>query len=45
MKEVTVKPLLSPLGGAYLFQPHLRGSLIETEGLIQFSKEDGISSP
>ena len=30
-------PLFSPLG-AYLFQTHLRGSLIETGGLFNFEK-------
>ena len=33
---ITVNPLLSP-PGAYLFQAHLRGCLIETGGL----KEEG----
>ena len=31
---ITVNPLLSPLG-AYLFQAHLRGGLIETGGLFE----------
>ena len=31
---ITVNPLLNPLG-AYLFQAHLRGGLIETEGLFK----------
>ena len=32
--EYTVNPLLSPRG-AYLFQAHLRGGLIETGGLFK----------
>ena len=31
---ITVNPLLSPKG-AYLFQAHLRGGLIETGGLFE----------
>ena len=35
-KAGTVNPLLSPpRGGAYLFQTHLRGGLIETGGLFE----------
>ena len=34
---ITVHPLLSPLG-AYSFQTHLRGSLIETGGLFNLEK-------
>ena len=40
--------LLSPPlwgGGGTLLQTHLRGELIEIRGLIQWSKDDGISSP
>ena len=46
--EHTVNPLLSLPGGAYLFQAHLRGDLIETMagvGLISFKNDSGISSP
>ena len=43
----TVNPLLSLLG-AYLFQAHLRGArrarIWEGGGLIEFRKDDGISS-
>ena len=31
----TVNPLLAPPRGAYLFQAHLRGGLIETGGLFE----------
>ena len=34
---ITVNPLLSP-PGAYLFQAHLRGGLIETGGLFNLEK-------
>ena len=45
-KWTTVNSLLSPPPpGAYLFQAHLRGGLVEKRELIQFSKDDGISTP
>ena len=38
-KAGTINPLLSPpRGGAYLFQTHLRGGLIETGGLFNLEK-------
>ena len=46
MKESTVNLLLSP-PGLYLFQIYLGGGggRAGGGGLIQFSKDDGISSP
>ena len=41
----TVNPLLSPGGGAYLFQTHLRGGLIETGGLFNLAKTMVSQSP